>query len=1267
MFCAVAGAAPAAAGTAGASSAYGESVQLNLLPLLGGGVTIGSGPLPTISGSAPPTYDHTASLANAAVTSGLLGNILSTGVLTVRADSSLTTSNESHAHSEVDNPNLGVSSLLTVAATMIVSDAAIGGSCGSTLTAVGSSNLAGVNLGGTLGLGLAVPVNPTPNTVLLNLLGIKIVLNEQTVIGDGVNTKALTVNALHVNLSNTLLSLLGALSGDIVIAHSQASVNCNGAASSADVTLTKTAFPIPGTVGQPLTYTLSASNAGPDAAANVVVTDPLPAGVTFTSATTTAGTCSGTATVVCSLGTLAAGATATITIAVTPTQAGSLTNSASETSTTATPNPGDGSASTTTTVNPAGGGVEFADLSMTAWATPTPAMVGNQLTYSVVVGNTGPDDATGVTVADTLPAGMTLVSETTSQGTCTGGLAMLCNLGTMANGGQATITIVVMPTVAGPAVDLVTVASTITDPSPGNNSATVNTMVDPANAGQADLSITASAAPNPVTVGNPLTYTITVSNTGPDAASAVAVTDALPVGTTFVSATASQGTCTDVLAVECDLGTVAAGAQATVTIVVQPAIPGTLVNVIAAASGTADPSSGNNSVSVSTTVDATTALSQADLSVTATASPSPATVGSQLTYSINVGNAGPDDAPLVTVTDTLPVGFTFVSATASQGSCTGTLIVVCNLGTVASGGQASIAIVAVPSVPGAAANVATVASTAVDPSPGNNSVTVNTTVNSVSDGLQADLSLSVLASPTTVTVGGQLTYTLTVSNAGPSSAASVVVTDILPVGATFVSALAGQGSCTGTGTVICDLGTIAANGTATVTLAVIPVVAGTAVNDSLVASAAVDPNPANNHVSLSTLVKAVTGGVIPDLGITGSDSPDPAIVGDLLTYTLVVANAGPGSANGLVLTTILPNGTTFVSANTGGGSCTGTTTVSCGAVTLAQGATWTVTIVVSLDHDGTMVLNSNIGSDTQDPTPANNSLVMSTVVNPRATGTCTPGANILCIDNKPGDRRFEVKTSYSTVEGGGLSGQGTAVPISSLGIEHGGLFWFFEPYNPEMLVKVVNACSLSQKFWIFYSAGTNVGVVTTVTDTETGLARVYTNSDLHAAPPVQDTNAFDCTAADLAQAAHAASIPRQPSAAPAAAAQTRSAGTQADAGCTNDGTTLCIAGRFQVRVTYETTQSGGKSGSGQAMPLTTLNLDRGGIFWFFDDTNPEMLIKVLDACTLENTYWVFFSATTNVGFTVTVLDTSNGHTAVYHNQDLTAAVPVQDTSALPCS
>jgi hypothetical protein len=113
--------------------------------------------------------------------------------------------------------------------------------------------------------------------------------------------------------------------------------------------------------------------------------------------------------------------------------------------------------------------------------------------------------------------------------------------------------------------------------------------------------------------------------------------------------------------------------------------------------------------------------------------------------------------------------------------------------------------------------------------------------------------------------------------------------------------------------------------------------------------------------------------------------------------------------------------------------------------------------------------------------------------------------------------------------------------------------------------------------------------------------------------------------------------------------------------CVEDDETLCLADdRFMVRVDWRTPQ--GDSGPGIVEEVS----DNAGLVWFFNPDNKEMLIKVLDACEQFDTYWVFFAATTNVDFTVTVTDTATGLMKEYTNTAGEAAEPVQDTFTFAC-
>src|SRR5204862_17198 len=155
----------------------------------------------------------------------------------------------------------------------------------------------------------------------------------------------------------------------------------------------------------------------------------------------------------------------------------------------------------------------------------------------------------------------------------------------------------------------------------------------------ADLAITNTDAPDPVRVGQPLTYTLTATNSGPSGATIGSATYPLRSGVTVVSAAASQGSCSGTSTVTCSLGTLATGASATVTIVVPPTATGTLINTASVSGSPADPNPGNDRATVSTTVNPA-----ADLALTNTAAPDPVQVGQNLTYTLTATNSGPSGA-----------------------------------------------------------------------------------------------------------------------------------------------------------------------------------------------------------------------------------------------------------------------------------------------------------------------------------------------------------------------------------------------------------------------------------------------------------------------------------------------------------------------------------------------------------------------------------------------------------------------------------------------
>ena len=136
---------------------------------------------------------------------------------------------------------------------------------------------------------------------------------------------------------------------------------------------------------------------------------------------------------------------------------------------------------------------------------------------------------------------------------------------------------------------------------------------------------------------------------------------------------------------------------------------------------------GLNGPSTGPVWDFTTQEPGADLAISKTDDPDPVTVGRTLTYTISVTNSGPLAATDVVVTDTLPLTVTFASSSASQGTCSGTNVIICNLGTINNGDSATVTIVVTATASGTFTNTASVASAVTDPDTGNNSATASTT------------------------------------------------------------------------------------------------------------------------------------------------------------------------------------------------------------------------------------------------------------------------------------------------------------------------------------------------------------------------------------------------------------------------------------------------------------------------------------------------------------------------------------------------------------
>jgi uncharacterized repeat protein (TIGR01451 family) len=738
---------------------------------------------------------------------------------------------------------------------------------------------------------------------------------------------------------------------------------------SADLAVTKTG---PATVspGAPVTYTVTVTNNGPSSAAGVVLTDTPGSGLLGASAPGCVGS-----PLSCTIGALAVGASASFTVSATASAALADGTNVINTATVTSGTPDlDAANNTVTITTPVTAATTTADLAVTKTG-PATATPGAPLTYTLTVTNNGPSAASGVTLTDTPGAGILGAAAAGCSGS-----PLVCPIGTLAAGATATVTVTATADPSVPAGSVLTNAASVTaatpDPVSGNNNASVSTTVG---AASADVAVTKTGTPT-VTPGGALTYTVTVTNNGPSDAAGVSLTDVPGAGMVGIAAAGCAGA-----PLTCPVGALAVGAAAsfTVTATADPASPpGTaLTDTATATATTADPTPGNNTATATTQVGPGTA----DLALQFVA---PATVnpGASFDYTMTVTNNGPSDATGVVLADTLPTGVSFVSATGA--SCTP--VVSCALGTVPAGSSTVVTLhVAADAnlVAGTVlTNSATLSAATADPTPGNNSATVTSTVGA----LPSDVSVAV-SSPTTVVAGTEFSYTATVTNAGPSTATDAKVS--LPL-----APEAGCTSVTGTGltstTCTSDdpaarLAPLAAGASVTVTVTAL-LSPSTAAGTQLTFLASVgnsgETNPGNNT---DTAVATVVTQAALSLTKTGQG---PFSVGSTAGYAFTVANSGPSDARDVTVTDTLPASLRFVSSP----NCTASgQQVTCALGTVPAGGQVTATVAVTVAQDtppGTTIVNTAVVNTSTPPGPGGPALpaTVSVVTVPTIVPTATP-------------------------------------------------------------------------------------------------------------------------------------------------------------------------------------------------------------------------------------------------------------------------------------
>ncbi len=547
----------------------------------------------------------------------------------------------------------------------------------------------------------------------------------------------------------------------------------------------------PGTIlqGHEATYTIGVHNEGPSDATAVTLDDVVPDGLSIVSVTPAAPTCTTAGQAIsCSFGTLVPDSAGdrTVSVVVRGDAPGTTTNTATTGTSTPGDTPGDNSAKADLIVRP------VADVAVVKSA-PATVAAGGTLTYRLHVTNKGPATATGVTLSDPMPPGVEALAVRGPEGACSATPALVtCNLGTLAKDETRDVEVDAKATfaVAGQTVmNTATVTINETDEQPADNQSTAPTTIGPAADLAIDKSGPATAAP-----GSNVIYVLAVTNKGPQTATGVTVTDTLPAGTSFVAAVPSQGTaCTaSGQTLTCPLGTIPAGgsAQIAVTVKVATATRGTITNAAAVTGAEPDGDPANNTDQVPTTVGGPDAVVEGDTSLLKRLDKGQVIEpGKPVSYTLIVRNDASTPATNVVVIDTPSLPVTVTSAKSTRGTCTTTVPIRCELGTLPPHAVVAIRITMIPLTAGELTNQATVIADGGDRRPEDNTdAVVGASVNSI----RTTLSVTKTSDVAATNPGRSVWFTLRVRNTGRHTATDVRVCDRPPAGTSFVSLRGGR-------------------------------------------------------------------------------------------------------------------------------------------------------------------------------------------------------------------------------------------------------------------------------------------------------------------------------------------------------------------------------------------------------------------------------------------------------------------------------------------
>lgn len=708
----------------------------------------------------------------------------------------------------------------------------------------------------------------------------------------------------------------------------------------ADINGTKSVNKIFTDIGETLTYSIALANIGNIAATNVIYTDPIPSGTTFIPGSVTvngvtqagANPANG-----ISIGSIAANSTTTISFQVlVPSipQTNPILNSGTTTYQ-YIPIPNQPAVSGTDTTNIVSTQVNNATVTMVKAVDKNFADIGDTLTYTVSFTGTGNTNANNIIFTDVIPTGTTFVlNSLTIDGTTQVGAnpANGVNIGSIPSGTTKNVTFQVV-------INTIPASNVVSNGSNASYQYTVNPIQSPVTKNissnlvstqinNANVTLTKLTNKQFATIGETIGYTILITNSGNTAANNVQLTDPLPNGTILTLGSVTlNGVLQNVDSlVALPIGTIPAGAtfilSFQVTVINITSQNPILNNAFASYIYTVNPSLPPTSKTANSN-SVTSTIRLANLHANKSVDKTFAEVGDVLTYTFALTNDGNVAANNVLLSDSIANGTSFVPNSVIVNGVTqpGITPASINIGSINANttitASFQVVITSIPN-PNPISNSAFVSyNFIVDPnaSPVNKNTTSTTTFTQVND---ANVISAKTVDQAFATVGDILTYTVTLTNAGSVSADSPTFVDTNPDGTTFIPntfLINGVLQNNADPNIGVPLPSIPANGSLTVsyqvTVTSLPTQNPTINSSSTQYSFILNPgDPPTIEISVSntvsTQINLANVVIVKEVDLTIAD------VGQPITYTISLANLGNTTANNVIVTDIIPNGTTIV-------------------------------------------------------------------------------------------------------------------------------------------------------------------------------------------------------------------------------------------------------------------------------------------------------------------------------------------------------------------